>query len=110
MGYKFETLKTKYGVKARITLGVSMLAPTSQCLRYCMGQHSPTSAQNNLKNNPPRRLNLTGDALRTTEQVLDPTVVDRCTREVDLKWSKFGLFPGFCQYFENNILKNCIKI
>ena len=31
MGYKFETLKTKYGVKARITLGVSMLAPTSQC-------------------------------------------------------------------------------
>ena len=30
MGYKFETLKTKYGVKARITLGVSMLAPTSQ--------------------------------------------------------------------------------
>ena len=34
MGYKFETLKTKYGVKARITLRVSMLAPTSQCLRY----------------------------------------------------------------------------
>ena len=31
MGYKFETLTTKYGVKARITLGVSMLAPTSQC-------------------------------------------------------------------------------
>ena len=66
------------------------------------------TAQSNLcskyfKNNPPRRLNLTGDALRTTEQVLDPTGVDRCTREVDLKWSKFGLFPGFCQYFENNI-------
>ena len=50
-------------------------------------------------------MNLTGDALRTTEQVLDPTGVDRCTREVDLEWSDFGLFPGFCQYFENNILK-----